>query len=313
VNLERTFQVQVESRNGGPTTATGAAVGSLGVEVKRSLESRIHSDLNAPEASAGINLNMVDLSRSVNTLNDRDVARFCLEAISGQLSQSADFGPVSVTAGVEAGPDWDLCFFGVNLDVTFKHQLQLSGVNVSGETSGSVALRFGPGLRAYAYLAQRVGVPAVERFLIRIVPRFAERGALMGVLRAAGIWAFAIQAGYDVMRISQSICRSAWQRGVARGQAHAFARAYVYSVYMGSAQSSNPSDRVVRLAVQAAERDAYHLGFTALRQGLEERFNERRVIPVGYFGFATRDDGLAEMANRMGSALDSGAPMHERY
>lgn len=312
-NFERNFRVQVEAAGDAATSGNLTWGGALGAQVQHSL-GRSLGPLQDPQVSAGAQLDLVDFARAFQDLDEHGVATKCLEAISvaceGKIINTPN---LTLSAGAQAGFDADLCFFGIQVDLAFQHQLPLRGVNVTALTSGVVGVRFGPGLRAYQYVAQRVGVPVIEQFLMRTLPRFAEEGALVGVLRAMGIWAFAIQSGYDIMQLSQWFCRMAYQRGVRRGQAYKYASAYIRTVYLDRYYRAGP-DAIERGAIEQARRDARLLGYVLLRRRLEERFNEGRHFHIARNQhFMTTDSGLEPLINRFGEAVDSGAPILGRY
>lgn len=312
-NFERNFRIQIEAAGDASTSASITFGGATGAQVQHSLQSSL-AGLHDAEVSAGAQLDLVDFAREFQELDDAGVATKCLEAISVAFQgKIVDTRHLTWSAGAQAGFDPDLCFFGISTDLAFQHQFPVRGANVTAVTSGVVGIRFGPGLRAYEYVAQRVGVPAIEQFLIRTLPRLVEEGALIGVLRAMGIWAFAIQSGYDIMQLSQWICRSAYQRGVQRGQAYKYASAYIRTVYMDRYYRVVP-DSIERGAIEQARRDARHLGYVLLRRRLEERFNEGRHFHINRTQhFMTTDSGLEPLINRFGEALDSGAPILGRY
>lgn len=306
VVLERTFVVSVQGSGQSATSVTGTGGGALGATVTHSIETKLTNF----QASGEVQLDMVDLARNVSTMDKEGFATTCLEAISVGLSRQFDLGRhVQTSVGTEAGFDRDLCFFAASLDVSFQHQVQLGSATVSASTTGSFKLRFGPGMRVYTSLAQRVGVPAVERFLMRVLPQVASESALLGIFRAAGIWGFAIQTGFDVMHLSQWICRMAWERGVRRGQAHKYASAYIYTVYNQTGYYRGQPDAIERTAINQAQRDLHHLGYALLRRRLEERFcGGRHILISRATGFAPSDSEFGPLIFAFGEALDRGAP-----
>jgi hypothetical protein len=303
VEVERSFSVSGE---GDTMPEFGSSPASA---VSASLTHTMQHKFGSVEASAGYDLDTSGFVDVISSGNPREAATTCLEALSASLTGKFDLCRFAeLSAGAEAAFDSDLCFFTVSAELNFHYDLPVRGGQTTLASGGSVKLHFGPGLRVYGYVAQRVGVPVVEQFLRRVLPRMATEGALVGVLQALNIWAFAIQSGVDIMHLSQWICRTAYQRGVHRGQAHKYASAYLYTLYLQNGYYVPSPDSIERGAIAQARADIHRLGYALLRRRMEERYNGRRHLQVNQTtGFAVNDSALGPVIWNFGEALDRGA------
>ena len=310
VEVEGEFVLSMDEQDANPATVRGG--GALGVSVAHEFQTK----LARCEASGEFELSMEDAEKIFSS-NDRHEMRDKLfECVSAGLSAEFDLGPgTQVTVGTEAGFDSDLCFFAATIELTFECQIgRGSDPRATASVTGSVEIRFGPGLRVYQDIARRMGVPVIERFLTRAIPRVVSESALIGILDAINIWALAAELGYHIMQLSQWICRNAWERGVRRGQTQAYASAYIRAVYMGSNYHLATINAIERAAIEQAEEDAFFLGLAMLRQQLERRYNQGRHFHYGAGQrFLTTDGNLHYLIDSFGAALDVGAPVSQRY
>lgn len=250
---------------------------------------------------------------------------FFFNALSAGVSSSLTFHDVNVQASLTTALDPDMCFFCLQPQVTLHLPVGPPGDAVArANLSGAVGLKFGPGLRTLEALAQRFGMPAVEKLITRAVPLAGDAAipTILTFLRAVSLWIFAAEVGFEIMGLSRTICAGEYRIGEREGSLATMTDGYVWRVYFRDRlspadipQAPGPRNAFMK-GFQLADRHVRNVGYLWLRHSLERDFNAGRRIPTTSYrfpGWVTSGDATEHLRNGLRQALLNGRPILNRY
>lgn len=278
----------------------------------------------AMELNLDFDLNVLDLREACERGDVRQFGNQILGAIGLERQWELCHG---IEASIGVGWDEHFCLLQAGIegsDIRFELPLEGSGAHIEVRIPTGVTVKLGLTPRGWAVLLRRFGAPIVRRIAGAIVRAAASGGEAAGAVSAAeaeaalatgaggslaafaGIALVSTELGLLSRDLVVWICRQAWEEGLQIGQEHAYARAYVYTVYYGRPLENSPSRGVVpamNRGYRRAQADIRRHGQEAVQASLQQHFLGGRTIERRPDGVPVSDTNVSLMADRLGNEI----------
>jgi hypothetical protein len=215
------------------------------------------------------------------------------------------FGSDDQSLALQVQADAHFCFFGVRAQFQ-RTALQSRSVEASGSIEGAVLV--GPSRRTMQQLALRAG-PSLTRVLARALPRVVPAGGALAssefFLTWAGPIGWAVPIALGLRDATLAYTSHQRSLGEARGQAHAWASAFVRETYGHSHEvRQGPDVAAARQGRAAARALGERFGWVQLQSRLEKEYHggqPPRLLSTGNARYNENDLGF--IADRLGEVM----------